>query len=584
MTLYRIMDRNTVIAFFLIALVIFLWPLYMEYVSPPQPSDQTPAPVTTEPGPPPATTSEQPASKPVAITEQHSTPVSPASGGELLADEARNINININHDLYQARISNRGGGSLLSFQLKNYQKYDSSLVELIYPGNQANLLLAFTSAISGQKIVLDNRWSYQGSRREYSVGAEPVKITFTTSYNNQPLTKTLVFHPGTYQIDVLTNLAGVSNHISQGSYTLGWNGGLPGTEKNTKDDYNYFKGYVYQGDDLHTPRAKSELKLERFIGQTRWAAFRTKYFITSLIPETPASAAEIGGYVENGEKTKRNIYSFGLFLDSQHPNSTTLYLGPLEYKRVKGLGVSLERVMNFGWSFIRPIAKGVLFLLTKMHKTIPNYGVVLIIFAILVKIIVYPLTKKSFQSTKEMQAVQPLVAELKEKHKSNPQKLNQETMNLYKEHGVNPLGGCLPLLLQMPLLFALFQVFRSTIELRGAHFIWWIKDLSSPDTIFYLPFTIPIYGDQVSVLPIIMGVSMFLQQKMMPTQASGQQKYMSYFMTGFFMLLFNNFPSGLNLYYTLFNILTIVQQKYLTPAQKQPVVSTKSKPKAARGR
>ena len=124
------------------------------------------------------------------------------------------------------------------------------------------------------------------------------------------------------------------------------------------------------------------------------------------------------------------------------------------------------------------------------------------------------------------------------------------------------------MLLQMPLLFALFIVFRTTIELRQAPFVLWINDLSSPDALISLPFSLPLYGDQISLLPILMGVSMFLQQKMMGTQTSGQQKYMSYFMTIFFLLIFNQFPSGLNLYYTLFNVLTILQQKYLvTPAK-----------------
>ncbi|SVC47402.1 uncharacterized protein METZ01_LOCUS300256, partial [marine metagenome] len=177
---------------------------------------------------------------------------------------------------------------------------------------------------------------------------------------------------------------------------------------------------------------------------------------------------------------------------------------------------------------------------------------------------------------KEMQALQPEIVKLKEKHKNNPQKLNQATMNLYKEHGVNPLGGCLPLLIQMPLLISLFQVFRSTIELRGAHFVGWITDLSAPDVIFNLPFSIPLYGEGFAVLPIIMGVTMFVQQKMMPTQASGQQKFMSYFMTGFFVLLFNGFPSGLNLYYTLFNVLTILQQKYLTPTADEKTLIKKT--------
>jgi YidC/Oxa1 family membrane protein insertase len=211
----------------------------------------------------------------------------------------------------------------------------------------------------------------------------------------------------------------------------------------------------------------------------------------------------------------------------------------------------------------------VLFVLKKLHEFIPNYGYVLIVFSIAVKLLVYPLTKKSYQSTAAMQQIQPEVAALKEKHSSNPQKLNQATMKLYKEKGVNPLGGCLPMLLQMPLLFALFQVFRTTIELRAEPFVWWIKDLSAPDAVFTLPFSVPIYGSHVAILPILMVVSMFIQQRMMSGGAAQQpqQKTMQYFMTGFFFLMFNSFPSGLNLYYTLFNVLTIAQQKLIPPAK-----------------
>ena len=172
-----------------------------------------------------------------------------------------------------------------------------------------------------------------------------------------------------------------------------------------------------------------------------------------------------------------------------------------------------------------------------------------------------------------MQTIQPEITALRDKYKNNPQKLNQATMKLYKDKGVNPLGGCLPMLLQMPLLLALFQVFRSTIELRSEPFIWWIRDLSAPDTILNLPFNIPIYGDQISVLPVLMVVSMFIQQRMMsPGAQQPQQKTMQYFMTGFFFLMFNSFPSGLNLYYTLFNGLTILQQKLVPtiPISKKP--------------
>tara|TARA_Y200000002_G_C22354623_1_gene526482 strand:+ start:16 stop:633 length:618 start_codon:yes stop_codon:yes gene_type:complete len=199
-----------------------------------------------------------------------------------------------------------------------------------------------------------------------------------------------------------------------------------------------------------------------------------------------------------------------------------------------------------------------------MHDYIPNYGVVLIVFSLLVKILVYPLTKKSYQSTSAMQEIQPEVNKLREKFKNNPQKLNQATMQLYKTKGVNPLGGCLPMLLQMPLLFALFQVFRTTIELRNEPFIWWIKDLSAPDVIINLPFSIPLYGDHIAFLPILMALSTYVQQKMMSGGIQQpQQKMMQNVMMVFFFLIFNNFPSGLNLYYTLFNVLTIAQQKLI---------------------
>ena len=282
----------------------------------------------------------------------------------------------------------------------------------------------------------------------------------------------------------------------------------------------------------------------------------------------------VGSAISASFKDKE-LYNISAQMKSDKIANISLYLGPLEYERIKNLGVNLELVMDFGWAIIRPISKSVLWVLKTMHTVIPNYGVILIIFSILVKLIVYPLTKRSYQSTQAMQSIQPEVNALREKYKNNPTKLNQATMELYKKKGVNPLGTCFPMLLQMPLLFALFTVFRSTIELRGEPFVFWIKDLSAPDVLFYLPFKIPLYGNYVCALPILMALSMYAQQKMMqPNNATGpqadQQKMMQYFMMGFFFLLFNGFPSGLNLYYTLFNILTIAQQK-LTKNEKAAI-------------
>jgi YidC/Oxa1 family membrane protein insertase len=168
---------------------------------------------------------------------------------------------------------------------------------------------------------------------------------------------------------------------------------------------------------------------------------------------------------------------------------------------------------------------------------------VIIIFSILIKIILHPLTKKSYQSMSEMQYVQPEMTQLREKYKNDPQRLNKEMMKLYKEHGINPLGGCLPTLLQMPLLFALFNVFRSTIQLRGEPFILWMTDLSLPDTLFTLNFSIPFLGNSVHVLPFLMGATMIWQSKM--TMTDPKQKAMIYLMPVFMIFIFYSLPSGL---------------------------------------
>jgi YidC/Oxa1 family membrane protein insertase len=237
----------------------------------------------------------------------------------------------------------------------------------------------------------------------------------------------------------------------------------------------------------------------------------------------------------------------------------TLYIGPMDSKNLSELNVGLEETMNWGWIVVKPFSIGTLWLFKLLHQFIPNYGLVIIVFAVIVKIVLWPLTHKSYESMKKMQELQPYLKEIREKYKGDAAKMQKATAELYKEHKVNPLGGCLPVLLQMPLLIALFNVFRSTIELRGQPFCLWIKDLSLPDTVIKLNFTIPMYGNQVSVLPILMGVSTFFQSKTSMTDPN--QKMMLYFMPIFLLLMFNNFPSGLTLYYTLFNIFSMVQQK-----------------------
>jgi len=461
--------------------------------------------------------------------------------------------------LYEAVVSNKHGGSIVSFKLFEYLTHDSFSVNLVNDLNKNNLVVEYRSN-SGGVVDLSQPWTIKESLKT-KVITEPTTISFFINTEQGIIEKSLTFFPESYVVQVDINTERASENMFAGQYFFSWKGGLPPTETNITDDLVYTNSFVYQGGELEKIKADGENYLAAdYNGLTDWVSTRTKYFTASFVPDTktkPRSAS-----VASQKKGDMELYDLSLVLPSSAVSSVFLYLGPLEYERIKKLNPSLEEIMSFGWGPIKPISKGVLWTLKKMRTFIPNYGFILIIFAIGVKILVYPLTKKSYESTQAMQRLAPEINKLKEKYKNNPQKLNQATMQMYKEKGVNPLGGCLPMLLQMPLLFALFVVFRSTIELRAEPFIFWIKDLSSPDVVFTLPFSLPIYGSGVAVLPVLMGISMFAQQKLMSggVEQQPQQKMMQYFMSVFFFLLFNQFPSGLNLYYTLFNVLTIAQQ------------------------
>ena len=550
------MDRNTLLAFFLIAIVLLFTPKYMEIFSPQKPATKnTPTDFASE---------NQIDSLPTFRNRSVSNP-SLKDSFVLDRPDHKQILSKIETDLYTAHVSSYSGGSIQSFLLKYFLDPDSLQVNTIARNKRNNLGVEIQD-LNGNPIVLDKNWVLitkpSGLRNSNNLLEYSLEI-----FPGKNIKKSLTFFPGSYTIDIKFDFSEVKDMIYR-DVRFSWGGGLATTEKDSVDDKTYFKTVVFQGEELEDFKVKEgQRETKKLIGSTDWGAIRTKYFVSALIPKTPETIR----FVELlGEFKSQEEYSLSFVFDCFQESSFTLYLGPLEYEKVKALDVGLDEIMDFGWSFIRPISKAVLFSLKRMHDYIPNYGVVLIVFSLLVKILVFPLTKKSYQSTSAMQEIQPEVNKLREKYKNNPQKLNQATMQLYKTKGVNPLGGCLPMLLQMPLLFALFQVFRTTIELRNEPFIWWIKDLSSPDVIVNLPFTIPLYGSHIAFLPILMALSTYAQQKMMSGSIQQpQQKMMQNFMMVFFFLIFNNFPSGLNLYYTLFNVLTIAQQKLL-PNKPKP--------------
>lgn len=377
--------------------------------------------------------------------------------------------------------------------------------------------------------------------------------------------------------------------ISGNRYSLDWENGIRFVEKNTFDEASFAKVDYYAANELFNFDATSfGEKIEKKItGVFDWVAIRNKYFTISFLPikQDPDGILELKGEKKafrNGGVIDKYSISISRNLPTfQYSNDAfNLYFGPIEYNTLKEHHPTMTSIVDFG-SFlgltfiIRPIAEYLMLPLLKfLHSFIPNYGIVIIIFSLIIKIALHPLTKQSMYSMKKMQLLQPMMNEIREKYKDDPQKMNQEVMKLYQTYGINPAGGCLPILLQMPILIALYGLFRATIELRQQPFTLWITDLSVPDTIVHLPFRLPLFMiNEISGLALLLGITMFIQQKM--TVTDPRQKAMVYIMPILLTLLFNSFPSGLNLYYFMFNLFSIAQQYYMNkfskPIELKPV-------------
>ena len=582
-------DKKTIFAFVLIGLILILanTSLYQKIVDPNgyklrQQKAREAAQKVNAPKPIAPAAKEEAAAKPelTVVDTPDAAGEQTVSQQPLLTplENAEEKTITIETSVYKATLSSKGA-TILQWELANYPGVDGNPVKMFPENNYGTLGISFITRDYDSLDVSQLTYSTEANGEISLADNQEYTVTFTLALDEyRSIQKAYTFHGGAYAVDFDVSFSNLSDFISDKQYFISAPGGLASTEKRLKDDMMYAKAGTSAGGDVDK-KYRANGKVYQSEGVFDWVAVRTKYFAFFIIPQSESKSSEVVGheYAERpGSKYKWKKYSIKLgmpFLgENQFKNEFKLYLGPLEYNVLKKYNGNLQDFMDFGMPIIKVFSLGVLVVFKWMHKFIPNYGVVLLIFAFLIKIIVYPLTHKSYESMQKMQAIQPKLKEAQEKYKGDPQKLNRATMEMYKKEGVNPMGGCLPMLIQMPLLFGLFIIFRTTIELRGQGFVWWITDLSAPDTIYTFPggFSLPIYGSSINILPIVMGVTMFFQQKM--TVTDPKQKMMVYFMPIFLTLLFNSFPSGLNLYYALFNFLTILQQKYLTPKKVAPVV------------
>ena len=290
-------------------------------------------------------------------------------------------------------------------------------------------------------------------------------------------------------------------------------------------------------------------------------AYENEYFMTALIPEGQDSQGEFRGKDDSGVVEASFLLPKSILGPSQKIEyQYKVYMGPMDIEILKGLDKDLESAVNYGLFNI--IAKPLLITLRFFNKYLHNYGLSIILLTIIIKILFWPLTHKSYKSMREMQKIQPLMAKIRERYKDNKEQMSKELMGLYRTYKVNPMSGCLPMLIQMPVLFAMFRILGNSIELRHAPFALWINDLSAPDRLFHFPFKIPFMENPagIPVLTLLMGASMLIQQKMTPTAGDPAQQKMMMFMPIIFTIMFINFPSGLVLYWLVQNIISIGQQ------------------------
>ncbi len=469
-----------------------------------------------------------------------SQPVAPA-GGVGTANEEQTIEVDT--DLFRAKFSNRGA-VLKSWELKRYTTAADQgpvPVQLVYAGGHFKGPLslvtgdqAFTTDLgSALYHVTQDLWRLDSA---HPVGH--LTFRYHDAQRNVDVEKELTFHYGSYVVDIAIRTQGLTTPVD---VTLGTNFGIV----EWGEGFIGLMGSASLVDDKvlkETPDGESERK-----GDVKWSAIQDKYFLSVLMPQKAAAAL--------AKKEGDKLVSAGVRFPASAAGSTMamqLYAGPKEYDTLKGLNAGLEDTIDFGWfvfgswGLVKAVAKPIFYVLRFLYEFTHNYGVTIILLTMLIKLMFVPLQYKSYKSMKQMQVIQPKVLAIQNKFKDDRERLNKELIKLYKDHRVNPVGGCLPMVLQMPVFVALFNILYMTIDLRQAPFMLWIKDLSVQD---------PYY-----VLPIIMGATMVIQQKITPTTMDPTQAKIMLFLPVFMTFLFVNFPAGLVLYWLTNNTLTITQQ------------------------
>jgi YidC/Oxa1 family membrane protein insertase len=464
----------------------------------------------------------------------------------------------IRSGLYRYGISTRGG-RIVSSRFLHYVSLAAAdhrdTLELIAPGDA---LLA-TTLIAGNDTLHLDQIGFTASADSLNTTMAPATLTLHGVSDGYTVDLSYIFSAQDYRISATGHITGMGP--AGGTLLIGMGNGLRGTEADTNDNTRQ-SGIVTKLEKTSlTPFSKLKPRLlTTMSGPFEWMAVKSKYFVAGLFAYDSVAGQPVKGNIggvqafatDTASHVTRAQVAASLSVPADGAFQWNMYLGPMEYNRLHGMGRDFDDVNPYGWSWLRPVIRPIAVVIRTifvwMHTRLGlGYGLVIVVFGLLVRILLWPLSRIAMRSMARMQAIQPHITALQDRHKDNPQTLQQETFKLYKEHKVKPFGGCWPMLLPYPLLVAVFFVLQAAIEVRGQSFLW-LPDLSRAD---------PIY-----LIPVLMAASMFAVSKIgqMGLPPNPQTKMMTWMMPVMMLVFFAKFASGLNLYYTIQNLASIPQQ------------------------
>jgi YidC/Oxa1 family membrane protein insertase len=547
------LDRNLLLAFALSFAVLMLWTMVM---------DPPPAPV--EPGSPAATESPlgDPTADPGPDVPAPSDPLASALPSEP-APEATTPTVpsrtlEVETELFRARLDTRGA-AITSWELR---RFDASRRE----GGEPIFLVRDAAALTTpfRELGLGDL-----SQAVFELEREDGR-TFVFRYTKSGVTvrKTYVFQEESYGFDLRVSVENAGDRSISPGFVVSWPVDLQRLNDFREQalavmhegsvERELLEGFAQPGFFDRDPEP-----FEKFASEVDWVGTDQPFFVSAILPDSPSRANARFDAVDPGTRARVSLYYDPVELPPGQPaeHNFRVFVGPKEPDRLEAMGGGLIYSIDLGWSWIVPLTRFFGWLLSVLHSVIPNYGLAIILLTVLVRLVTTPLTNKQMRSMERMRALSPKLQELKEKYGEDKQKQSEEMMKLYRQEGVNPLGGCLPMLLQLPVFIGLFYALRSSIQLRQAPFFGWIDDLSAPDLLFELPGI----GIPVRVLPLLNGLTMLVQQRITPMQGMdpAQQKMMTTMMPIVMTVVFYQFPSGLVLYWMVSSVLAVSHQLWI---------------------